>query len=376
MPAQPESVAVIGGGVVGCSIAYRLATEGVAVTLVEKDRPGAGATGTSAGNVLAWPDDSGELKAALGAESYRLHRRFLPEIKETSGIDPLDQEVQYLFLALTAAEADDLRARSDLVTAAGLKADWIDAADARALEPRLSPETLGGLLYQDCMQMDAQRFVSALADSARARGAHIVEDEALGLWRKGARVTGVRLRKEIDISCDAVILALGAWTGVLASEWLGTSLGVQPHPLQKLHLRVEGAPLACAVHWGDINMILRRDGLVHAGSKHDPTGFEARPTQDGRTWLLERVATALPGLQFEVAEARAACASMTADSVPVLGPVDGLEGVYVAVAADDGFTLSAVLADMLTELLLRGVEHHLLPNLLPRSALSGNTAED
>ncbi|MCH8206707.1 MAG: FAD-binding oxidoreductase [Chloroflexi bacterium] len=85
MARDPGAAVVIGGGVVGCSIAYRLALQGVSVTLLERSGPGAGATGTSAGNVQPWYDDGDGFKAALAAESLRLHRRFLPDIKEASG---------------------------------------------------------------------------------------------------------------------------------------------------------------------------------------------------------------------------------------------------------------------------------------------------
>ena len=367
MPRDPGAVVVIGGGVVGCSVAYRLAREGVAVTLLERSRPGAGATGTSAGNVQPWYDDGDGFKVALGAESLRLHRRFLPDIKEASGIDPMDQEVRYFNPALSVDEEREVRGYIEPLTNVGLRVGWIDAAEAREMEPRLSPAILGGVLHEDCVQIDAQRFVSALAGASEKWGARIRQAEVMALDRKGSKVTGVRLADGTKIGCDTVVLAMGAWVGQAASDWLGTSVPTEPYPLQKLHLRIAGASLGLAVRWGGINMVQRRDGLLHAGSKPDATGFEARPTAEGRDHILKRMSTILPGLDVEVAQAGAAVACSTPGRNPIVGLVGDIEGVYLASVADDGFLLSAGVAEVLTQLLVSGEDHPLLEQLLPQA---------
>ena len=366
MPRELGAVTVIGGGIIGCFAAYRLAREGVSVTLVERDSPGAGASGTSAGNVMAWSDENGGIRPELGVESLGLFRRFLPDIKQSSGIAIRDQDVNYLFAAMDDEEASRVRAYADPLIKAGLDLKWIDGVEARAIEPRLSPAVIGGILHRDCIQIDAQPFVSALAEAAKARGAKIVTDEVVELQRHGDRVSGVNLRSGSDISCDTVIMAMGAWMGRIASEWLRTRIPVWPHSLQKLHLRIKGEPLRCAVSWAEVNMVLRKDGFMHTGSKHDPVGFEARPTEDGKKWILERVDTVLPGLDYEVAGAWAACASQTPDRMPIVGPVGPLDGVYMIGVSNDGFVLSAILTDILTDLLVWGKEHRHLASLLPR----------
>ena len=363
MPRKPGSVVVVGGGVVGCFIAYRLAVEGVAVTLVERDTPGAGASGTAAGNVQPTADSYGEFEAAIGAESLRLFRHFLPDIKAASGIDMQDQEVQYLYAAMNEDEARQVRNQAETLHKAGLKAQWIEGADARKIEPRLSSDVLGGTLLRDCVQMDAQRFVSALADSAKASGVQMLQAEVIGLQRDSNRVTGALLRDGSEVSCDTVVLAMGAWVGTVGSEWLRTPPPTQPYSLQKLHLSPKGSALKCAVNWRGINIVSRVDGLIHAGSKHDPTGFEANPTQEGRAWILDRVNTILPGLDVEVVDAQAACAALTPGKTPILSPVEPLDGVYVASTATDGFHLSAVIANMAAELLVRGKNHHFLARM-------------
>ncbi len=220
------------------------------------------------------------------------------------------------------------------------------------------------------MQMDPQRFVSALAQAAQVRGARLTVGEARGLNQAGGRVTGVKLADGSVLGCDAVILAMGAWTGQALQDWLGWSMPIEPCGLQKLHLRIAGPPLGCAVRWGGVNVVQRRDGLIHVGSRRDPAGFAAKPGPDSQEWLLERVRSILPGLNPEVAEARSGCAALTPNRVPHLGPLAGLDGAYVAVPSTDGFLLAAVIAQILTNSMLNGEQHPLMPQMLPAAHLS------
>lgn len=368
-----QRVTIVGGGVIGCFLAYRLALEGVPVTVLERQHVGSGATGVSAGNVqpgvMGGSVDAHGALGSLGAQSLRLHRTFLPAIKEDSGLDPLDHEVQYFYAAIDAPEVGATQQFTTTLQEQGLRAEWIDGLTARAIEPLLAHNIVGGALHQDCFQMDAYRFVSALSQAAQRRGARVQQGEAVGLRRAGERITGVVLKDGTTVESETLVLTMGAWTGVALTQWLGLSVPIGPYPLQKLHVRPAGPLPRCAVRWGDVNMVARRDGVVHVGSKHDPTGFEARPTEEGRHWLLERFQTVFPGLPAEVVEARAGLGAATPDRTPLVGPVPDFAGVYVAVPSTNGFLLSAVLADILTALLVRGTQHPLLPRLLPEQVM-------
>ena len=193
-PSRTSSVIIMGGGVVGCFLAYCLTLAGMPVTVIERERMGAGATGASAGNVQAVTGPSGApLEAVCGAESLRRWRHYLPAIKEESGIDPLDHEVCYLYAALEEQDVAELRTLTSELQAQGLKTEWLDATAALALEPRLNPGILGGMLHQDVIQMDAQRCVNALETIVRARGGTFIEGEVTGLHQDGDRVHGVTL---------------------------------------------------------------------------------------------------------------------------------------------------------------------------------------
>lgn len=356
------TVAVIGGGVVGCFIAYRLAGAGVSVTLVEQEGPGSGATGNSAGNIQPASGDDDTYKIALGAESLALWRKYLPEIKTAGGIDYLEQDVRYIYAATNDQEERESRQILSDLKSAGLRSEWVDGPTAREIEPRLADSITGGALHQDCIQMDPKLFMAAMANAAESVGVTVQrQKQAVGLTVTGGRANGVVFQDGSSLECSSVILATGAWTLKIMSEWLGYDLPVEPHGLQKLHLGLgTSAPLHCAVRWNSVNIVSRRDGLVHAGSKFDPAGFDTKPTDETRDWLLAQVAAIMPGFQPASVETIAAFAASTPDRIPLVGELPGTEGVFLAVPSTDGFLMAALLADMTTNLMLNGQAHELM----------------
>ena len=357
-----RTVAVVGGGVVGFFIAYRLAGMGVPVTLVEQAGPGSGATGNSAGNIQPASGDDDAYKIALGAESLALWRKHLPQIKETGGIDYREQDVRYLYAAVNDDEEREVRRILDDVQAAGLRAEWVDGPTAREIEPRLSPSITGGMLHQDCIQMDPRLFMAAFANAAEAQGVTIKrQTQAVGLNISGGRVRGIDLQDGSSLECSSVVLATGAWTLKVASEWLGYDLPVEPYGLQKLHLGLGTAkPLNCAVRWNGVNIVCRKDGLVHAGSRFDPAGFDSQPSAETERELLEQVAKIMPGFQPSSVESIAAFAASTPARIPLVGRLPGIDGIFLAVPSTDGFLMAAALAEMTADLLVNGKTHQLM----------------
>ena len=194
------TVAVVGGGVVGCFIAYRLSMLGVPVILVEQAGPGSGATGNSAGNIQPASGDDDAYKIALGAESLALWRKHLPQIKEAGGVDYREQDVRYLYAAVNEGEEYQVRRILDDVQSAGLKAEWVDGPTAREIEPRLSPSITGGTLHQDCIQMDPKLFMAALSNAAEAQGVTIQRQvQAFSNASGGAHVVCKQSRFQLPV---------------------------------------------------------------------------------------------------------------------------------------------------------------------------------
>ena len=353
---------VIGSGAVGCFTAYRLAAMGLSVTLIDQEEPGAGATGNSAGNVQPASGDDDSSKIILGAESLALWRKHLPHINEVGGIDYQDQDVHYLYASID--ETEELKVRRILadVTAAGLRAEWVDGDAARNLEPRLSKSITGGMLHHDCIQMDPKLLMIALSKTAEVEGATILRNtKAAGLSLIEDRITGVKLEDGSTLECSSVVVATGAWTLKALSDWLGYKLPVEPYGLQKVHMGLGSAPpLNCAIRWNGVNIVCRKDGLVHAGSRFDPNGFDAKPSSDSERWLLDQVAKIVPGFEPTSVENIAAFAASTRRRIPIVGALPRTAGIYLAVPSTDGFLMAAVLADMTANLMVNGQKHGMM----------------
>ncbi len=211
---------VVGGGVIGTSIAWHLAEAGVGeVVLLERDRLGSGTTWHSAGNITWKPsrehdapilyahDVLKRLKSA-GHETGWLTtgRMFIPSTPETRG----------------HLEAFDLQARER-----GIEARWIEATEAATLNPLLDAEAIETVWLNSLSgRLNPADLTSAYASAARAAGATIRETvEVTGLCTKGGRVTGVET-SDGTVSADFVVIAAGLWSrplleplGIALAQW-------------------------------------------------------------------------------------------------------------------------------------------------------------
>ena len=364
------SATVIGAGVVGCAVAYRLAVAGVHVTLVDSLGVGGGASSQSGGHVIVWPDDENQERFQLAVEGYVLFRQLLAEIKEKAETDPMDHSLNLLFVAVDERGRVDLERQAERVEDAGFVAFWLSGSDALRLEPRLSTEAIGGILLPDCIQVGGREFCVLLAEAASREGARIVVDEVVSVDHRRGRVSRIELRHQESLTSDIVVVAAGSWTAGLLSDWTEFSLPASRLALQRLRISPSGRQLGCGVYWNDINITPRRDGKIHAGSVHDPAGLSGKSTAQGVTEITSRIRRVLPGLEYTISSRDFGVATSTPSSMPLLGEVPGFSGLYVAVPADDGFCVSAVMAQTLTRLATGGEPHLILNGDLRSGARS------
>lgn len=217
------SVVVIGGGVIGTSIAYHLAAAGVRdVLLVERDDLAAGSTSKAAGGVRAQFSD--ELNIQLGARSLEAFGRFGEEFGHDIGL----HRVGYLFLLSTPEEVASFEAGVRLQNALGVPSRMIDPAEARRLSPLITTDGLRAAAFSpDDGHCTPEAVVQGYADAARRYGARILRRTAVtGIETRGDTVTGVTTTLG-PITTDTVICAAGAWSRSVGAM-VGVDLPVQP----------------------------------------------------------------------------------------------------------------------------------------------------
>ncbi len=353
-----SDVVIIGGGAVGSSIAYRLANEGSSVTVVERDSIGNHASGFALG-LLNPTNETGNIES-LNHQSFRMHKELLERVQEESGVDAQVLTMPHIELALTEAEIPALKAECERISQfPDFKSTWLGPDEVRKLEPRITEDLYGGVLVEDVIMLDSYNFTLATAQAAEARGAEFVLREATGIIYEKDRAVGVTLGQE-RISCDAVVLALGPWSGT-ASLWLDIDVPVVPQKGEIV--RVEGLdpPLGFHIHGftldSSCSVVQKTDGLTWlAATSKDGTGFDVLPSAEALETLSLRGMRMIPELESHQLVLQTACMRpVTPDGDPVLGRVPGKEGMFIATGTGGkGILLAPVIGRAIADLVTTG----------------------
>ena len=363
---MPENtdVVVIGAGVVGCSVAWYLAREGVKVTILEREAIGSGASAHATGSLsLLGAEFSPGASFQMARASYAEFPQIVPELESGTGIDLLYQRRPSLRLALDDEEVDLIK---DLMAWQQPHVDmhWIDAQEIRSIEPRLSHSIVGAVYEHESAQLDSYRFNLALARGAELKGASILYREVTGLIASGSQISGVRTASG-DVHCGTVVVAAGTWSRAF-TPWLGFPVPVRPMKGERLLLNYPGEPLPVLISSPKRgHMISRTDGLTSVGSTggrdYDQKElfwgeeFDRQPTETARLELLQRAVDVLPDLErAELVQQLAGSRPLSPDSKPIIGPVPGLEGVLLATGhTTKGIHLGPITGRIITDYICR-----------------------
>lgn len=354
VPERTE-VVVIGGGVIGTSIAYHLAASGAAVTLLERRAIAAGASGASAGGVRQQGRDLREMPLAIRSiakwATLEDELQFDLHYRRQGHLTLIEHPAQLPALAASVAEQ----------RAAGLALALVTGDELRALAPAVSRHVYGGSYTANDGHANPMLTAMGFAEAAKRRGAVVRTGVGVtGLAVAGGRVTGVATDAG-PVAADVTVLAAGAWSDGLART-AGLALPIEPIGLQMIvtapgpHCLDQvvgcvGRPLSLKQlpsggfliggGWpGDV--LLDRDiALPRAESIAGSAAAASDIVPAAGEVGIERVWVGI--------EARAA------DDVPILGPVPGLDGLVVAAGfSGHGFALSPIVGQLVAELIVEG----------------------
>ena len=357
LPASVD-VAVIGAGIVGLSIAWRLASRGLAVAVFDRGQARASASLAATGMLAAAAElePGGMELLALCLESQRLWPRFRDELEAASGV-PIDYRPEgTLLVALGREEVERLRFRHGLQTRAGVSAQWLGGPQARAIEPGLRPSTTAGIFCPDDHQVDPRRVVTALRRALVASGGLLLEEVEPVLDRTGAGVSGVRVEGAL---CRApiVLVAAGAWTGCAGLLPEGLTIPVRPLKGQALALRsaTGSAGLSHVIWTEQVHLAPKADGSLIVGATVEECGFDPAVTAGGIYTLLEGARRALPSIEEMQVEAIWSGFRPTSDDdAPILGSTP-VRGLLIATGHHrNGVLLAPVTAKAIEDVVLRG----------------------
>ena len=338
-PSKPQGydVAIVGGGVIGSSIAYHLAQRGARVVLLERSHLAAGASGAAAGLLAPQveatvPDAFFVLTIRGRAEHGPLSQQLLADV----GIDGEYRQCGILRIANTEAERVELQRQQRWQTSLGYQAEWLEPEQLGECEPLLRGVAgrllAGGLWLGDEAQVRSPRLVKALALAAVKHGAEIREGTAaLGLSISGGRVVGVRTSSG-DVAADTVVLAAGVWSPEVG-RLAGLDLPIVAVKGQVLSLRTVGTPLRQVVWRDHCYLVPKLDGEVVVGATEEEGNYDARPTLAGIGTLSSAAIALVPRIsRFAMEQAWAGLRPAAPDRFPLVGWAPALQGLLVATA--------------------------------------------
>ena len=366
---MPESVevAIIGGGVMGCAIAWQLAKRGVSCALVERGSFGGGASGATAGVVgPLWhldPEDPDMFR--LGMRSLELFPTWASELAE-AGVNPEFQQTGVLKVAFTESEVEELQGFYRWQSQLGHGVEWLERDDVLRREPNVSPEVRAAIFSPQEGCVRGQRLCDSLAHAAGRLGAKLYEGvEVTSLRHTGERITGLETTAG-EIAAGQVVLAAGPWSGI-GGRWTvpdgPLDLPVRGVKGQRMLLRRPGFIPLSPVRNSSVYVVPRLDGNILVASTREEGRSDETVTADGIATLVSGALISFPSLgDAAFVSARAGVRPATADGRPIIGPAPGVEGLTIATGHDAvGIMLSPGTAEMVVQYLLDGNDAPLLP---------------
>lgn len=359
---RPADTLIIGGGVIGLSLAYELVSRGQVVTIVERDTCGRAASWAGVG-ILPPPATRGCEKdplEQLRMLSHRLLAQWAEPLQAETGIDTGWRRCGGIYLATTPAEAATLAANQFWWGEMGIEAHAWSHNDLTAREPALGRFAESGLLQaiwwlpEEC-QLRTPHHVRALEVACRQRGVSIVEHcPVTAIEQTGGRVAAV-VTPHGHLFADNICVTAGPWTRQLL-EPLGVTTGILPirgqivlfHPTKRLFTSI--------VNEGHRYLVPRDDGRVLVGSNEEEVGFQCETTPDIIAELCSWAYRIMPELRdAPIERSWAGLRPGSFDSYPYIGTLPDCSNLYVAAGHyRAGIHLSAGTAQLVAELITTG----------------------
>lgn len=346
-------IVLIGGGAIGLSIAYELATHGASVRVLDQSQLGQESSWAGAGMITPGnPAGAKSPDTRLRAESFVLWPDWAARLREESGIDTG-------FARCGGIELSPDRSASEIAAVAakfqseGVRAELVGPRELQKLEPHLNPELGDAVHLPDYCQVRNPRLLKALLGACLARGVQLSPgSQVIGIERDGQQVTSVRTPTE-TISAEQFVVCTGAWSQSVLAQ-VGGSIQVAPVRGQIVLLDALPLPTRRIIEVGSRYIVPRADGRLLIGSTEEHVGFEKRNTADAVAELIRFGCELIPSLKSARFErCWSGLRPGSPSGLPYLGRVSSTDNLFVAAGHfRAGLMLSPITAVVMTQLLL------------------------
>src|SRR5215813_6375903 len=373
-PNKSHEVVIIGGGVIGLSIARALALRGVRdIARIERTKLGAEASSAAAGMLAPQIEaDAIDDFFNLACRSRDLYAQFAHSLREETGVDIELDTTGTLYLALSEHDLSKLDDRLAWQTQAGLLVEKLTAEETRELEPCVSSKVLGALRFPLDIQVENRRLVTALANSVAKHGVDVItETTVTSLASERGRLRGVETSRGFVPGATAVVAA-GTWTSLLnltgdRHNKPSPVPAIEPVRGQMICFTAQPQLTKHVVHSSRGYLVPRRDGRLLAGSTSESVGFAKQTTAGGINEILSNALEISPAIAaLPIADSWSGLRPRAPDGLPVLGPCDEIGGLFFATGHyRNGILLAPVTGELITEAVVAGVTSPLLRPFSP-----------
>lgn len=344
---------VVGGGVIGGSVAYSLAKRGMEVLLLEKDSLAGQASGAAAGMLGAQAELEGEGPLfQLAKTSRAMFNGLADELKIASGIDIELVNKGMMKLALTDREQQEHRRILEVHRQNDELAELLTGDEARRREPALANEVMGALYLERDGQVAAPQLALGFLKSAEALGSVIKEDvEVHSFHSSKGKIIGVATT-EGDFMSDNIVVTGGAWSESLLME-MGLPLITHPVKGECFSVRTEVPLLSSTIFSSGCYLVPKKGGRIIVGATVIPNTFNQQTTVKGISLLLENAKKLVPSIEeAEWEGAWAGIRPQTADGLPYMGEHPDYDGLFIATGHyRNGILLSPITGEVMADLI-------------------------
>jgi len=351
---ESADVVIVGGGIMGCALAYHLARRDVDVLLLERETLGSQSTGKCAGGVRQ------QFSMEANVRLQRLAVRLFEDFERETGHPADFRQIGYLFVLTLPQHVEDFRHNMEMWHRVGLtEARWVDPDEAARMVPVLNVEDVLGCTYcpTDGVASPAD-VTSGYAAAARRHGARIKEGvEVVGADVSGGRVQGVRTSAG-DVATRVLFNCAGAWSASIG-RMAGLEIPVLPY---RRHIAVTGTfpqvprtnPMTVDFQ---TSLYFHPEGdgvLIGMSDRTDPPGYVTDVNWEFLEKMLEQATRRAPALASAgIKTAWAGLYETTPDHQAILGPVPEVDGFWCAAGfSGHGFMQAPAAALLLSQLLL------------------------
>ncbi|MGD8561982.1 MAG: FAD-dependent oxidoreductase [Desulfarculaceae bacterium] len=353
-PAFAETI-IIGGGVIGCSVAYHLAKQGIKPLILEREIIAAGSSGACDGLIFFQSKKPG-FHLDLAIQSIKALKDLTSELE----YDFEFRQKGGLIMAETPAEVEVLEDLAAKQKSHGVEISLLDGGQAREIEPKLSQAVCGASYCPHEGHINPMRLTRAYAQGAQGLGVKIIEGvnvDKIIISHSG--VEGVQTSQG-RFAADLVINAAGSWAGLLGpvagveipiTPRRGQLLVTEPMPpfvnsvmLSAKYIAAKFNPELADSAGQGVALEQTEAGSMLVGSTREFAGFDRSVTRAGLLQIAANAARLIPALKkLHIIRSFAGLRPYTPDGLPILGQVPGVEGLVMAAGHEgDGITLSAV----------------------------------